>query len=363
MNHTTKTNEQESSYCLNPSSLNSSEVEYTLTLSCFLNAFSSDHIAQFNDNARAKYAASLICGAKSLASERKDSYSDFEIIFILPNKSSATKSSSEGINLEYSNNLFLLVSISSNKYCGECKSNPPPDKDSNKSKVKLLLINAENKTFASTIKIIYNNPCLLAMPDLTSSASFSACFSVNSLLESISLATENFNFSTNSLTTLSSALPNLLSKLCGTSNLTITSAILTSQYNHKQNYYLNLSPEIGNFGNAIRESGYQRGQSLLLLKDGNVGIGTTGPASTLTVVGNFSATGTKSAVVNTSYGIRKLYAMESPDIRFYDQGRASLTNGIANISLDPIFIETVEHDYIVYLTPEANTITEKEKMD
>ena len=51
----------------------------------------------------------------------------------------------------------------------------------------------------------------------------------------------------------------------------------------------------------------------------NVGIGTTTPASTLTITGNFSATGTKSAVVNTSYGIRKLYAMESSDIRFYDQ--------------------------------------------
>ncbi len=96
-------------------------------------------------------------------------------------------------------------------------------------------------------------------------------------------------------------------------------------------------------------------QSLLLIKDGNVGIGTTSPASTLTVVGNFSATGTKSAVVNTSYGIRKLYAMESPDIRFYDQGISSLNNGIANISLDPIFIETVEPDYIVYLTPKADT--------
>ncbi len=103
------------------------------------------------------------------------------------------------------------------------------------------------------------------------------------------------------------------------------------------------------------ESGYQKGQSLPLLKDGNVGIGTTSPASTLTIVGNFSATGTKSAVVNTTYGMRKLYAVESPDIRFYDQGRAKLKNGIANISLDPIFIETVEPDYQVFLSPDART--------
>ena len=38
-------------------------------------------------------------------------------------------------------------------------------------------------------------------------------------------------------------------------------------------------------------------------------------------VGNFSATGTKSAVVNTSYGIRKLYAMESPNVLFNSRGK------------------------------------------
>lgn len=204
-----------------------SSVEKILTLDCFLNAFSSDQIAHFNFSASAKYEISFACGAKSLAPERKDSYSDLEIIFILFNRNSVTKSSSEAFNLENFSNLSLLLLTSSNKYCGERNSNPLSDNKPNKSKVKLLLINAENKTFASTIKIIYNNPCLLAMPNLTSSASFFACFSVNSLLETISLATENFSLSTSSLTTLSRALLNLISKLCGTSNLTITSAILS----------------------------------------------------------------------------------------------------------------------------------------
>jgi len=115
------------------------------------------------------------------------------------------------------------------------------------------------------------------------------------------------------------------------------------------------SYSIANVDGSFRIIETTVGTRMTIDQSGNVGIGTTGPASTLTVVGNFSATGTKSAVVNTSYGIRKLYAIESPDIRFYDQGRASLTNGIANISLDPIFIETVEPDYQVFLTPEADT--------
>jgi len=108
---------------------------------------------------------------------------------------------------------------------------------------------------------------------------------------------------------------------------------------------------------SIDDAGNLKTGNVLVINtsSGNVGIGTTGPASTLTVVGNFSATGTKSAVVNTSYGMRKLYAIESPDVSFYDRGTSQLSSGMANISLDPIFIETVEPDYQVYLTPEANT--------
>ena len=92
-------------------------------------------------------------------------------------------------------------------------------------------------------------------------------------------------------------------------------------------------------------------------KHGNVGIGTAAPTSTLTITGNFSATGTKSAVVNKAHGMRKLYAMESPDMGFYDKGRTKLKNGMADISLDSIFIETIEPEiaYNVYLPPEAKT--------
>ena len=121
---------------------------------------------------------------------------------------------------------------------------------------------------------------------------------------------------------------------------------------------------------------------------GNVGIGSTIPNATLHVVGNmilkatstsnaspilnisgndgrtaciftingdFQCNGTKSATVDTSFAERKLYAIESPDVRHIDEGRAKLRKGFANISLDPIFKETIEENYNVYLTPEGKT--------
>jgi hypothetical protein len=89
-----------------------------------------------------------------------------------------------------------------------------------------------------------------------------------------------------------------------------------------------------------------------IANSGNVGIGTTNPGAKLDVIGNFHATGTKSAVVQTkSYGQRKLYAIEASDVRFSDEGLASLNNGEARIDLDPIFLETIEGEYLVHLTP------------
>lgn len=92
--------------------------------------------------------------------------------------------------------------------------------------------------------------------------------------------------------------------------------------------------------------------AMSIANSGNVGIGTTNPGAKLDVIGNFHATGTKSAVVQTkSYGQRKLYAIEASDVRFSDEGLASLNNGEARIDLDPIFLETIEGEYLVHLTP------------
>jgi hypothetical protein len=69
--------------------------------------------------------------------------------------------------------------------------------------------------------------------------------------------------------------------------------------------------------------------------------------------GNMTATGTKSAVVETkSGGERLMYAMESPEVWFEDVGSAQLTGGVAVVSVDALFGETVNlKDYRVFVTP------------
>lgn len=60
----------------------------------------------------------------------------------------------------------------------------------------------------------------------------------------------------------------------------------------------------------------------------------------------------------TNYGDRYLYARESPDVRYIQEGSAHLNNGVARINLDPIFLECVEADseltpWVPLLTPGA----------
>jgi len=70
--------------------------------------------------------------------------------------------------------------------------------------------------------------------------------------------------------------------------------------------------------------------------------------------GNLWAWGAKSAVAQTNnYGQRLLYAVESTGVWFEDFGSASLVNGEATVTFEPIFAETVnlEAGYHVFLTP------------
>jgi hypothetical protein len=57
-------------------------------------------------------------------------------------------------------------------------------------------------------------------------------------------------------------------------------------------------------------------------------------------------------VVETDrFGPRKLYAAESPEVRFFDEGLARLRHGMARVELDPVFLETIEGEYLVHVTP------------
>lgn len=62
--------------------------------------------------------------------------------------------------------------------------------------------------------------------------------------------------------------------------------------------------------------------------------------------------GTKNAVVETiDYGKRLLYCTEAADVRFTDEGNAQLKNGSARIEVDPVFLQTIEGEFVVTLTP------------
>ena len=71
-------------------------------------------------------------------------------------------------------------------------------------------------------------------------------------------------------------------------------------------------------------------------------------------MGNLTAPGTKSAMVETDgHGPVKLYALESPENWFEDFGSARLVAGEATVTIEPVFAATVnlERDYHVFLTP------------
>jgi len=74
--------------------------------------------------------------------------------------------------------------------------------------------------------------------------------------------------------------------------------------------------------------------------------------------GDLLVTGSKNNIVNTaSYGTRKMYAVESPEVWYVDRGQGQLVNGQVRIPLDPIYMETVtvdaRHPMIVKITPTA----------
>jgi hypothetical protein len=108
---------------------------------------------------------------------------------------------------------------------------------------------------------------------------------------------------------------------------------------------------IGVYGEAWASSGFTYGVIGAAASTNGYGVYSNGA---MHVAGNLTATGTKSAIVDTkNYGWRTLYAMESPQNWFEDFGQATLTAGEVVVPIDPIFAQTVnlQKPYHVFLTP------------
>jgi hypothetical protein len=77
------------------------------------------------------------------------------------------------------------------------------------------------------------------------------------------------------------------------------------------------------------------------------------------IVGAFTATGIKSAVVPVGDGTgRQLYCLEAPDSWFEDFGQDALSGGSRPVAIDKEFLKVVDTgnaDYMVFITPLAPT--------
>jgi hypothetical protein len=86
-------------------------------------------------------------------------------------------------------------------------------------------------------------------------------------------------------------------------------------------------------------------------------IGTSGSSCTVFASGNLVCTGTKSAAVPLKNGrMAALYAVEAPENWFEDFGSGKLVDGVARVSLDPAYSQTVNVNvsYHVFVTPKGD---------
>ncbi len=106
------------------------------------------------------------------------------------------------------------------------------------------------------------------------------------------------------------------------------------------------------FGTAANSRGVHGVGPIGVVGQTNVAGGTG-----VSCIGNFVATGTKSAAVPYPDGShRLLYAMESPESWFEDFGSGALAGGRASVDLAPDFAAVVNTaDYRVFLTPEGDS--------
>jgi hypothetical protein len=87
-------------------------------------------------------------------------------------------------------------------------------------------------------------------------------------------------------------------------------------------------------------------------------LGSSG-SCTIDASGNAGCTGEVGADASVDKGARKvsLYAIQSPENWFEDFGSGTLTNGVATVTLDPTFAQTINatNEYHVFLTPKGES--------
>ncbi|EFT93916.1 phage tail spike protein [Enterococcus faecalis] len=154
----------------------------------------------------------------------------------------------------------------------------------------------------------------------------------------------------------------------GATNNMSGSANLDNFYVIGSGHSLNFAP--GSFGYSstaskspslnVSSSGFSIGNNdtkVLGSSGGRISIS----ATSTSVTGNLSVTGSKNSLVETlSYGHRLLNAYETPEYYFADYGKAITdSNGEVRIDIDPIFLETVNtksENYHVMLSPYSKGI-------
>ena len=87
-------------------------------------------------------------------------------------------------------------------------------------------------------------------------------------------------------------------------------------------------------------------------------LGISGLGCTIFTNGDLTCSGSKSAVVPVEHGQKMvaLYAVEAPENWFEDFGSGQLANGVATVSLEATYAQTVNTsiEYHVFLTPKGD---------
>jgi hypothetical protein len=87
-----------------------------------------------------------------------------------------------------------------------------------------------------------------------------------------------------------------------------------------------------------RDTGSLGGWAGVFLSDNGAGVYISAPSGN---TGLTVASGTKNAVVATDEGSRLLYSEESTEVWFSDYGFGQLQDGLAVVTIDPVFAQTV----------------------